>query len=74
MFLLYRAQKREAGLSDTDKFRGYARDCVRIAESMKGKDKETLLKIAEAWEERARHTQAKKTNSIEFRSGHELDT
>jgi hypothetical protein len=41
---------------------------------MKGKDKQTLLKIAEAWEERARHTQAKKTNSIEVRSGHELDT
>jgi hypothetical protein len=61
-------------LSDTEKFRGYARDCVRIAESMKGKDKETLLKIAEAWEERARHTQAKKTSSLEFRSGHELDT
>ena len=61
-------------MSDAEKFRAYARDCVRIAESMKGKDKQTLLKIAEAWEERARHTQAKKTNSIEVRSARELDT
>ena len=47
-------------LSDAQKFREYARDCRRIAESMKGEDKETLLNLAQAWEERARAIEAKK--------------
>ena len=33
--------------------REYAKDCIRIAQSMDGADKQTLLKIAEAWEMRA---------------------
>jgi hypothetical protein len=46
-------------LSDAEKFREFARDCLRIAETMKGEDKETLRDIAKAWEERARAVEAK---------------
>ena len=46
-------------MSDAQKFREYARDCRRIAESMKGVDKETLLNLAKAWEQRAQEHEAK---------------
>ena len=35
------------------KFRQYAKDCIRIADGMNGKDRQTLLDIADAWELRA---------------------
>ena len=34
-------------------YRQYAADCIRIAEKMNTKDKQTLLKIAAAWNMRA---------------------
>ena len=34
-------------------YRQYAADCIRIAEKMEPKDKQILLKIAEAWKMRA---------------------
>jgi hypothetical protein len=34
-------------------YRQYATDCTRIAEKMGAKDKQILLKIAEAWNMRA---------------------
>jgi hypothetical protein len=34
-------------------YRQYAADCIRIAEKMDVKDKQILLKIAEAWNMRA---------------------
>jgi hypothetical protein len=34
--------------------REYAADCVRIAKSMSTQDRESLLEMARAWEERAR--------------------
>jgi hypothetical protein len=34
-------------------YRQYAADCIRIAEKMEPKDKQMLLKIAEAWNMRA---------------------
>jgi len=40
-------------------YRQYAGDCRRIAQSMNGKDRETLLRIAEAWEQRAREAERK---------------
>ena len=46
-------------MPDAEKYREYARDCRRIAETMKGDDKQTLLKIAKAWEERARQAEKK---------------
>ncbi len=38
---------------ESEKYREYARDCIRLAEPMSAADKQTLLKIAEAWEMRA---------------------
>ena len=37
----------------SDQYRQYAKDCVRIAETMNAADKKTLLQIANAWESRA---------------------
>jgi hypothetical protein len=34
-------------------YRQYAADCTRIADKMNAKDKQILLKIAEAWSMRA---------------------
>jgi hypothetical protein len=49
----------EAALLESEKFRSYAQDCVRIAEKMNANDKQTLLKIAEAWEARALEAERK---------------
>jgi hypothetical protein len=51
-------------MKDAKTYREYAADCIRMAKVMSHKDKETLLKMAEAWEERAREAdrQEKKTN------------
>jgi hypothetical protein len=38
---------------DAKTCREFARDCIRIAEKMNAKDRETLLRIAQAWEARA---------------------
>ena len=43
----------EAMLRESDKFRKYAADCLRIARQMSGKDRQALLEIADAWEARA---------------------
>ena len=40
-------------------YREYAADCRRIAQTMKGEDKEKLLKIAEAWEKTAQEAERK---------------
>jgi len=40
-------------LSDAETYLRFADDCLRIAEKMKGKDRQTLLKIAESWRSRA---------------------
>ena len=40
-------------MTKAKEYRQFARDCIRIAESMNGKDRQTLLSIAEAWELRA---------------------
>lgn len=47
----------EARLRDTERFRKYAADCIRIANQMTGKDRQALLEIAEAWEARARDSE-----------------
>jgi hypothetical protein len=44
----------EAEMKDAKTYREYAADCSRIARRMSAKDREVLLKMAEAWEERAR--------------------
>ena len=40
-------------------YRQFASECRRIAEGMNGKDRETLLRIAEAWDERAQEAERK---------------
>jgi hypothetical protein len=47
------AGSEEATLLESEKYRDYARDCIRLAEQMSAADRQTLLKIAEAWEMRA---------------------
>jgi hypothetical protein len=46
-------------MSDPETYRRYAKDCLRIAEKMSASDKQTLLKISEAWEARAREAEQK---------------
>jgi hypothetical protein len=41
-------------MKDAKTYREYAADCIRIAKLMSAADKEALLKMAEAWEDRAR--------------------
>lgn len=47
----------EANMKDAKTYREYAADCTRMAKLMNPKDKEALLKMAEAWEERAREAE-----------------
>jgi hypothetical protein len=42
---------------DSEKYKQFAADCIRIAETMRGEDRERLLKIADAWTERALEAQ-----------------
>ena len=44
-------------MKDAKTYREYAADCIRIAKGMDPKDREALLKMAEAWEERAREAE-----------------
>jgi hypothetical protein len=48
---------------DSERFGQYAKDCIRIAASMSGKDRQTLLNIAEAWEARAAEASSKERKS-----------
>ena len=41
-------------MQDAKNYTAYAADCRRIAETMIGKDKETLLRMAELWDEQAK--------------------
>ena len=43
----------EAALLESQKYRQFAADCVRLAQTMAATDKQTLLEIAAAWEKRA---------------------
>ena len=47
----------------SEKYRQYAQDCVRIAASMSGTDRQTLLEIAAAWEARASEAESKSPKS-----------
>ena len=42
---------------ESEKYRQYAEDCIRIAEKMDAKDKQILLDIAQAWDMRAREAE-----------------
>jgi hypothetical protein len=49
-------------MKDANTCREYAADCIRMAKLMGTKDKETLLKMAEAWEARAREAERQGKN------------
>ncbi len=38
-------------------YREFAADCIRIAQTMSANDRQILLKMAEAWEDRAREAE-----------------
>ena len=38
-------------MSESEKYKQFAADCIRIAEKLGGEDRERLLKIANAWTE-----------------------
>jgi len=40
-------------LLESQKYRQYAADCIRLSKTMTAADKQTLLEIASAWENRA---------------------
>jgi hypothetical protein len=46
-------------LQESEKFRKYAAECIRIASQMSGKDRQALLEIAGAWETRAQDAEKK---------------
>jgi hypothetical protein len=47
----------EVMMKDAKIYREYAADCRRMAKQAQPKDKEALIKMAEAWEERAREAE-----------------
>ena len=47
----------EVMMKDAETYRGYAADCRRMAKQAQPKDKEALIKMAEAWEERAQQAE-----------------
>jgi hypothetical protein len=47
-------------MQDVKKYHQYAEDCRRLAERASRADKEALLKIAEAWEQKAEFAERRK--------------
>jgi hypothetical protein len=50
----------EADMKDANTYREYAADCRRMAKLMNQKDQEALLKMAAAWEDRAKEAERRK--------------
>jgi hypothetical protein len=48
---------------DTEKYKQFAADCIRIAEKLGAEEKARLLKIADTWSERALEVEMKEKNS-----------
>jgi len=44
-------------LLGSQKYRQFAADCIRLAQTMASADKRTLLEIAVAWEKRAQEAE-----------------
>jgi len=58
-----RASTEEAALLESQKYRQYAADCVRMAQTMNAKDKQRLLDIAAAWNARAQEAEQREKKS-----------
>jgi hypothetical protein len=52
-------------MKDVKMYREYAADCTRIAQSTNAEDRETLLKMAQAWEDRAREAERREKTESE---------
>ncbi len=51
-------------MKDAKMYREYAADCTRMAQSVNAEDRVILLKMAQAWEDRAREAeQCEKTEN-----------
>jgi hypothetical protein len=50
---------------ESQRFRQYAKDCIRLADGMNAKDRQTLLEIADAWEVRAVEAEKKEHKSLD---------
>ena len=55
-------------------YRQYAADCARMAQKLNGEDKKILMKIAEAWEERAREAELRQNGKKTKRPGPDVDS
>ena len=44
-------------LLESQKYRQYAADCIRLSQTMTAADKQKLLEIASAWENRAQEAE-----------------
>ena len=51
-------------MSESEKYKQFAADCIRIAETLSGEDKEILLKIADVWTERALEAETTGLNRV----------
>ena len=51
-------------MSESDKYKRFAADCIRIAEKLGGEDRERLLKIADVWTERALEAETTGLNRV----------
>ena len=47
-------------MKDAKTYREYAADCRRMAKLMNPKDQEALLKMADAWDDRAKEAERRK--------------
>jgi transcriptional antiterminator Rof (Rho-off) len=47
----------EVIMKDAETYRNYAADCIRMANLLRDNDRDALLKMAEAWEERAKEAE-----------------
>jgi hypothetical protein len=52
-------------MTDLEMYREYAADCIRIAQSMNVEDRETLLKMAQAWEDLIREAEQREETESE---------
>jgi hypothetical protein len=53
-------------MKDVKMYREYAADCIRMALSMNAEDQEILLKMARAWEDRARESEQREKPQSEL--------
>jgi excinuclease UvrABC nuclease subunit len=59
-FFAFLLKAEEADMKDANTYREYAADCRRMAKLMNQKDQEVLLKMAAAWEDRAKEAERRK--------------